>query len=67
MNNQTIKQIAGKLEDLSENLNTVQNLMLAADETGVSVAKCAGLVRMIQEQMQTQVIQLYSCQGENNQ
>lgn len=67
MNNQTIKQIAENLEDLSQNLNIVQHLMLAADEAGVSVSKCAGLVRMIQEQMQTQVIQLYSCQGENNQ
>lgn len=65
MSNQNIKQIAQNLETLTINLNTVKDLMLTADDVGVSVSKCAGLVSMIQEQMQTQVEQLYSCQGES--
>lgn len=65
MSSQRIKEIAGELETLAANLETATTLMTGADELGVSAAKCAGLVSMIQEQMQNQVNRLYSCQGEN--
>jgi len=66
MSSQRIKEIAGELETLAANLETTTTLMIGADDLGVSAAKCAGLVSMIQEQMQKQVNQLYSCQGESS-
>lgn len=64
--NDQVNQIAMNLETLSTSLRTAKNLMLSADDVGVSVSDCAVLVGTIQEQMHEQIKQLYSCQGENS-
>jgi len=63
--NDQVNQIAMNLETLSTSLRTAKNLMLSADDVGVSVSDCALLVGTIQEQMHEQIKQLYLCNGQD--
>lgn len=61
-----VKEIAGNLEYVNSQLNTLADLMMLTDGELVTPSRFSALVRMIQGQMQRQIKQLYSCQGENS-
>jgi hypothetical protein len=57
-----IKEIAGNLEYLNAQLDTVHDLMMTTDGDLVTPSRFSGLIRMIKEQMDSQIKELYSYQ-----